>query len=223
MAEALFEASWASYEGGDHEAALDGLDQLAARYPNSAYSAEAAVLRGYVHLGRCEFGAAEKELVAFEEQFGTVLREIDATLASASRREAVYRDLVARADSVARIRAEGRTDTPDPDGVLLALVERRSHVLPAALAHPRARRGARQHRQRAERVQRARAARDGCGRATPSGPLGGRAQREALRGDRRGATGGDALERDLRTLEREKRPKRSSRPCAAHARSSIRA
>ncbi|MFT3923438.1 MAG: hypothetical protein QM778_12960 [Myxococcales bacterium] len=120
--EALFEASWASYEGGDHDAALDGLDQLKARYPNSAYSAEAAVLRGYVHLARCEFGAAERQLVAFEAQFGAVLREIDLTLESEARRKTVYRDLIARADSVQRRRAEGSDAAPDPDSILLALV-----------------------------------------------------------------------------------------------------
>ncbi len=120
--EALFEASWASYEGGDHDAALDGLDQLKARYPNSPYSAEAAVLRGYVHLARCEFGAAEAHLVAFEQQFGAVLREVDGTLESEARRKTLYRDLVARAASVERRRAEGSDAAPDPDSILLALV-----------------------------------------------------------------------------------------------------
>ncbi len=122
IAEALFEAAWASYEGGDHAAALDGLDQLKARFPRSPYSAEAAVLRGYVNLSRCEFGAAEAELIAFEKTFGTVLKEIDQTLDSEAKQATLYRDLVARADSLARNRESGVEAAPDPDGILLALV-----------------------------------------------------------------------------------------------------
>lgn len=120
--EALFEAAWASYEGGDHDAALDSLDQLKARFPHSAYAAEAPVLRGYVHLSRCEFGAAESEFVRFEQEFGAVLREIDAIAQSPARRRNLYRDVMARARSIDRARAEGRDDAPDPDGVLLALM-----------------------------------------------------------------------------------------------------
>ncbi len=122
IAEALFEASWASYEGGDHDAALDGLDQLKARFPRSAYSAEASVLRGYVNLARCAFGAAEAELVAFENTFGAVLLEIDQTLQSEAKQATLYRDLVARAESLSRSRENGDETAPDPDGILLALV-----------------------------------------------------------------------------------------------------
>jgi TolA-binding protein len=123
LAAAMFEAAWASYEGGDHAAALDSLDQLDARYPRSAFSAEAAVLRGYVHLSRCEFSAAERHLTRFEKQFGPVLTEIDTTLASSSRKQSLYRDLVARNESVQRLRLADDDSSPTPDSLLLALIE----------------------------------------------------------------------------------------------------
>lgn len=123
LAAAMFEAAWASYEGDDHDAALDSLDQLQARYPRSAFSAEAAVLRGYVHLSRCEFSDAERNLTRFEKQFGPVLTEIDTTLASNSRKQSLYRDLVARNESVTRLRLANDDSTPTPDTLLLALIE----------------------------------------------------------------------------------------------------
>ncbi len=123
VAEALFEASWASYEGGDHDAALDGLDQLDARFPRSAHAAEAAVLRGYVHLSRCEFAEAEKHLLAFEKTFTPVLRQIDGALDSGSRRKSIYGDLVAREGSIERMRESAETGEPSPNSLLLALVE----------------------------------------------------------------------------------------------------
>lgn len=122
VAEALFEAAWASYEGGNQDAAIDGLDQLKARFPHSAHTAEAAVLRGYVYLSRCDFGAAEAEFIAFERKFGAVLAEIERTLDSDARQSTLYRDLTARAESMRRNRASGQELAPDPDGILLALV-----------------------------------------------------------------------------------------------------
>jgi TolA-binding protein len=204
VAEALFEASWASYEGGDHDAALDGLDQLKARYPNSAYSAEAAVLRGYVHLSRCEFGAAEAQLIAFEQQFGAVLREIDGTLESEARRKTVYRDLVARAESVERRRAEGSEAAPDPDSVLLALVSAdpefyRLHSEIRALDAELARSGNVPSELSAlrERLSSKETPSPSLEEVTPSERISGLTRALA---DARGAV--DALELDLRSLER---------------------
>jgi len=122
LAEAMFEAAWASYEGGDHETAIDSLDQLEARFPRSAYVAEASVLRGYVHLSRCEFAEAERRLTRFEREFTPVLREIDATLASPSRKQGLYADLVMRAASVERLRQANEAGEPTPDSLLLSLV-----------------------------------------------------------------------------------------------------
>jgi hypothetical protein len=123
VAEAMFEAAWATYEGGDHDAALDSLDQLEARYPRSPYAAEAGVLRGYVHLARCEFGKAEEELRAFEKTFSRVLGEIDRALTSPARRESVYKDLVAREASIERMRENAEQGEPTPNSLLLALVQ----------------------------------------------------------------------------------------------------
>ncbi len=122
LAEAMFEAAWASYEGSDHETAIDSLDQLEARFPRSAHVAEASVLRGYVHLSRCEFAEAERRLGSFEREFTKVLREIDTTLASPSRKRGLYADLVRRAASVERLRQENQTSEPTPDSLLLSLV-----------------------------------------------------------------------------------------------------
>ncbi len=122
LPEAMFEAAWASYEGGDHDAALDSLDQLEARFPRSPFVAEAAVLRGYVHLSRCEFSEAERRLSAFERDFNPVLREVDATLTSPSRKSGLYADMVMRAQSVARLRAADEQGHPTPDSLLLSLV-----------------------------------------------------------------------------------------------------
>ncbi len=122
LAEAMFEAAWASYEGGDHEAAIDSLDQLEARFPRSPHAAEASVLRGYVHLSRCEFAEAERRLAKFERDFTPVLREIDAALASPARKSGLYADLVMRQESVARLRANDQSGEPTPDSLLLSLV-----------------------------------------------------------------------------------------------------
>jgi TolA-binding protein len=122
VSEALFEAAWASYEGDDHDAALDSLDQLRARYPRSPYSAEAAVLRGYVHLSRCEFSEAEKHLLDFERNFAGVLREVDASLQSPARRQTIYKDLVAREQSIERMEQRAEQGEPTPDSLLLAMV-----------------------------------------------------------------------------------------------------
>jgi hypothetical protein len=123
LPEAMFEAAWASYEGGDYESALDSLDQLEARFSRSPFAAEAAVLRGYVHLSRCEFAEAERHLTQFERDFTPVLRQIGATRDSASRSGSVYADLMAREASAVALRTESREGSPTPDNLLLSLVK----------------------------------------------------------------------------------------------------
>jgi hypothetical protein len=116
VAEALFEAAWASYEGRDHDTALDGLDQLDARFPRSPRAAEAAVLRGYVHLARCEFGAAERALLGFEQRFAPVVQEADQLLQSPTARSELY---------AALSRPQGKDAPVDdsPRALLLSLME----------------------------------------------------------------------------------------------------
>jgi hypothetical protein len=105
VAEALFEASWSMYEGGDSETAVDLLDQLAARFPSSPFVDEAALLRGYVHLARCEFEEADRLFVAFQTRFEPIRDELDRILASPARRAAIFEEL---------IEAERQTPTPPP-------------------------------------------------------------------------------------------------------------
>jgi len=121
VSEALFEAAWVSYEGRDHDTAIDSLDQLRARFPRSPRTAEAAVLRGYVHLARCEFAAAEKSLLAFERTFAPVLREADAVLDSPAARTELYGAMAARATS--RGAAAQGSDDGEPRALLLSLLE----------------------------------------------------------------------------------------------------
>jgi predicted nucleic acid-binding Zn-ribbon protein len=73
-------------------------------------------------LSRCEFVEAEKQLVTFERNFGPVLREIDESLESPARRQRVYHDLVARAQSIERLEKSAEQGEPTPDSLLLALV-----------------------------------------------------------------------------------------------------
>ncbi|MDB4972057.1 MAG: Tetratricopeptide repeat domain protein [Myxococcaceae bacterium] len=113
LAEALFESAYASYEQGHPRTALDSLEQLEARYPDSAYTAEARVLRGYVHLASCDFERAERELVQFEDTFGAVLRELTATLESPSRTHSLF-----------AVRAQAALPLTGQDALLLGLVTR---------------------------------------------------------------------------------------------------
>ncbi|MET0283326.1 MAG: hypothetical protein ABW352_02610 [Polyangiales bacterium] len=148
LPEALFESAYASYERGRPELAIDTLAQLQARYPHSPYTAEARVLRGYLHLASFDFERAERELTEFELTFGGVLRELDATLespgrlrslfaeqsaglpAQASKHDALLRGLLVRDPGVER--AQHKLDLLDAelarggqlDGELLALAAR---------------------------------------------------------------------------------------------------
>jgi TolA-binding protein len=105
VSEALFEAAWAMYEGHDADTAVDLLDQLEARFPTSPYVLEATLLRGYVHLDRCEFEEADRLFVRFAEVFEPLRDEIERILASEARRESVFEDL---------LEADAAPPTPPP-------------------------------------------------------------------------------------------------------------
>jgi TolA-binding protein len=112
VAEALFESAFAMYEGDDYDTAIDLLDQLEARFPASPFVDEATVLRGYVHLGRCEFEEAAQLFVRFADRFGPLVAEIDAILESEARQASLYADLLEeerRLESRAA-RAEGQSE-----------------------------------------------------------------------------------------------------------------
>lgn len=94
VAEALFEAAYAMYEGDDQDTAIDLLDQLEARFPASPFVDEAMLLRGYVHLGRCEFEEASQLFIRFGEQFAPLVERIDQILESETRQRNLYRDLL---------------------------------------------------------------------------------------------------------------------------------
>lgn len=113
VAEALFEAAYAMYEGNELETADDLLDQLETRFPDSAHAHEATLLRGYVHLSRCEFDAAERQFIRFQERYEPVVAEIDRVLASTSRQRALY-------DALA---TEAAVDAGSTFGILLSLLE----------------------------------------------------------------------------------------------------
>lgn len=134
VAEALFESAFAMYEGDDYDTAVDLLDQLEARFPASPFVDEAMLLRGYVHLGRCEFEEAAQLFVRFAERFGPLVAEIDAVLESETRQRTLYADLLeeerraeTRAERAARLSedaraAEDRDRVSSLQGLLLALL-----------------------------------------------------------------------------------------------------
>lgn len=93
LPEAMFEAAYATYEGGDHDTALDLLDQLEARFPRSPFSDEAAILRGYAALSGCEFEKARKHFTRFIDRFSPLADEIERVLENPARRTALYRTL----------------------------------------------------------------------------------------------------------------------------------
>ena len=106
VAEALFEAAWAMYEGDDHDTAVDLLDQLEVRFPDSPFVHEASLLRGYVHLARCEFEEADELFTAFQTRFTPVVHEIDRILENPARQDRVFEELLATAERTA--------ETPEP-------------------------------------------------------------------------------------------------------------
>jgi tetratricopeptide (TPR) repeat protein len=95
LPDSWFEAAYATYEGQDHDTALDLLDQLQAQFPKSPYSDEAAILRGYVSLGRCEFEQADRYFVRFEQGFSPLVNELDRLIANPVRRRHLYDELIA--------------------------------------------------------------------------------------------------------------------------------
>jgi TolA-binding protein len=94
LAAALFESAYASYEAKENDTALDLLDQLETRFPHSAFVDEAAILRGYVALARCDFERADKHFAAFTQHFSPLLDELDRMLQNPLRRDALYEDLL---------------------------------------------------------------------------------------------------------------------------------
>ncbi|HEY8429873.1 MAG TPA: tetratricopeptide repeat protein, partial [Sandaracinaceae bacterium] len=116
VAEALFEAAWAMYEGNDHDTALDLLDQLEARFPDSPYVHEASLLRGYIHLARCDFEDADRSFTAFQARFTPVVHEIDAILESPARQERLFEELLAAEARAASAAPAGQGRAPGEGG-----------------------------------------------------------------------------------------------------------
>ena len=94
LAEAMFEAAYSRYEAKDFDGAVDLLDQLEARFPDSASADEAALLRGYVALSRCDYEHAQQHFERFIQRFEPVLAELQRILKNPVRREALYAELV---------------------------------------------------------------------------------------------------------------------------------
>ena len=124
VSEALFEGAWAMYEGHDAETAVDLLDQLETRFPASPFVDEATLLRGYVHLDRCEFEEANRLFVRFAETFEPIRDEVERILATDSRRERIAEDLLAIEDaSEAPVPRDGEVVArPDARTMLLGLL-----------------------------------------------------------------------------------------------------
>ena len=124
VSEALFEGAWAMYEGHDAETAVDLLDQLETRFPASPFVDEATLLRGYVHLDRCEFEEANRLFVRFAETFEPIRDEVDRILATDSRRERIAEDLLAIEDaSETPVPRDGEVvERPDARTMLLGLL-----------------------------------------------------------------------------------------------------
>ncbi len=129
VSEALFEAAWSMYEGDDHDTAIDLLDQLEARFPDSPYVHEASLLRGYIHLARCDFEDADRLFRAFQARFTPVVHEIDRILESTARQERLFEELLASEARPVEPAAEGEApgegaEAPvDVHALLLSLLE----------------------------------------------------------------------------------------------------
>ncbi len=121
VAEALFEGAWAMYEGHDAETAVDLLDQLEARFPASPFVDEAMLLRGYIHLDRCEFEEANRLFIRFAETFGPLREEAERILATESRRARIVEELLALEDQ-----GEG---APPPEGGVIERPSARAMLL----------------------------------------------------------------------------------------------
>jgi tetratricopeptide (TPR) repeat protein len=114
VSSALFESAYAMYEGEDFDTAIDLLDQLEAHFPGSPYVDEATLLRGYVHLGRCEFERADELFQRFQKRFRPVVDEIDRIVASPARKGRLYEQLLeVERSALARERLESDEDEDD--------------------------------------------------------------------------------------------------------------
>lgn len=128
VAAALFEAAWAMYEGDDHDTAIDLLDQLETRFPDSPYVHEASLLRGYIHLARCDFEDADRLFRGFQTEFTPVVHEIDRILQSPARQERLFEELLASegralpAPSEGEAPGEGGESPVDVHAMLLSLM-----------------------------------------------------------------------------------------------------
>lgn len=125
VSEALFEGAWAMYEGHDAETAVDLLDQLEARFPASPFVDEATLLRGYVHLDRCEFEEADRLFVRFAETFEPLRAEVERILATDSRRERIAEELLAAdvgRENAPVVRDGEVAERPDARTMLLGLL-----------------------------------------------------------------------------------------------------
>jgi tetratricopeptide (TPR) repeat protein len=124
VAEALFESAYAMYEGGDYETAVDLLDQLEARFPETSFADEAKLLRGYVHLGRCEFQEASELFVRFQQVFEPIRREVEIILANPARQERLFDELLREEERLSggpREVPEGETAQTTVRGLVLAM------------------------------------------------------------------------------------------------------
>jgi Outer membrane lipoprotein len=117
LPEAMFEAAYSRYEAKDFDGALDLLDQLEARFPRSASADEAALLRGYVALSRCDYEHAQQHFERFIQRFEPVLAELQRILQNPVRREALYAELVRESDG-----ASTPESTETLRGTLLSLL-----------------------------------------------------------------------------------------------------
>ncbi len=82
------------YEGNDNDTAIDLLDQLKAKFPNSIYDDEARLLRAYVHIARCDFEPARKLFEGILSQYSPVLSETRQLLGQQSARQMLYEEVM---------------------------------------------------------------------------------------------------------------------------------
>lgn len=123
VAEALFESAYSAYEGGDYDTAVDLLDQLQVRFPSSGQADEAAILRAYIHLGRCEFEAADQLFVRFNTRFEPVVQELNAILQNPARQTRIYEDLLSEEHAVALGEGAATSSDTSTRTTLLALLQ----------------------------------------------------------------------------------------------------
>jgi hypothetical protein len=95
LPDALFESAYSSYEGEEPDTAIDLLDQLQVRFPEASLSDEAAILRGYVALARCDFDKANAQFQRFVSHYDDVHADATRLLGSSGRRAALHDQLIA--------------------------------------------------------------------------------------------------------------------------------